>query len=27
MPADDALPAIRRFLARALEESGRPPRF
>jgi hypothetical protein len=27
MPADDALPAIRRFLARALEDSGHRPRF
>ncbi len=27
MPADDAVPAIRRFLARALQEPGRRPQF
>jgi hypothetical protein len=27
MPADDALPAIRRFLARAFEETNRRPQF
>jgi hypothetical protein len=27
MPADDALPAIRRFLARALQDAGHRPRF
>jgi hypothetical protein len=27
MPADDALPAIRRFLARALQDPDRRPQF